>query len=378
MQTLSILQGGGFANDDIEQLNRSIFQLYTLRDLDTFGLDALSIVDRLVPGELPMFHINHGVTPKLDYDCLGGFRLTVEMERTMHQHFSSHPIVDNMPQTLTGTYKISDFVTQEELHQFEGLYQQFLRLYQLEDQMVLFLPDVNPDSWQKLSQLNTKLVGFTQNRTQRNFTERDRLILNLLRPHLAQSYTNVQQYYQLQQENQQLQQSLNHLGTIVLDSQQQIVSISPQAIVWLETYFAKSTYSHQQLPDRLQSWLRYQVDCLTHNSALMQVYLPLKIQCAARELTIRLMIEPHESQYLLLLTEQTLSSLNSLVSLGLSQRETEVLKLIIQGKDNKTIAAQLSVNISTIRKHLENIYTKFGVKSRTEAIAHTLKKLGFF
>jgi hypothetical protein len=58
MQTLS--------SEDIEQLNYSIFQLYTLRDLDTFGLDSLAIVDRLVPG-LPMFHLNHVVTPKLDY-----------------------------------------------------------------------------------------------------------------------------------------------------------------------------------------------------------------------------------------------------------------------------------------------------------------------
>jgi DNA-binding CsgD family transcriptional regulator len=368
MQTLSI--------EDIEQLNRSIFQLYTLRDLDTFGLDALSIVDRLVPGELPMFHINNGATPQLDYICLGGFRLTAELERTMHQHFGTHPIVENMPHTLTGAHKISDFVTQQQLHQFEGLYQQFLRVHEIEDQLIFFLPDANPDRWQKHSQLGTKLVGFTQNRTQCNFTERDRLLLNLLRPHLAQAYTNVQHYHQLQQENHQLQQSLNHLGTIVLDNQQQIISIAPQAIIWLETYFAKSTCSHQQLPDRLQSWLKYQIDCLTQNSDLPHVCLPLRIQRASRELTIRLTIEPERTQYLLLLAEQTLSSLNSLSLLGLSQRETEVLKLVVQGKDNKAIAAQLSVNISTIRKHLENIYTKFGVNSRTEAIAHALTKLG--
>jgi DNA-binding CsgD family transcriptional regulator len=370
MQTLSI--------EDIEQLNRSIFQLYTLRDLDTFGLDALAIVDRLVPGELPMFHINHGVTPKIDYVCLGGFRLTDAMEMTMDRYFGTHPIVANMPHTLTGAHKISDFVTQQQLHQFEGLYQQFLRVHEIEDQMVFFLPTANPDRWQQLSQLAPTLVGFTQNRTQRNFTERDRLMLDLLCPHLAQAYTNVQQYHQLQQDNRQLQQSLNHLGAIVLDSEMQIRSIAPQAIIWLEIYFAKSTCSHQQLPDRLQSWLRYQIDRLTKNSDLPHVCLPLRIQCAGRELTIGLTIEPQGTQYLLLLTEQTLSSLNSLALLGLSQRETEVLKLIIQGKDNKAIAVQLSVNISTIRKHLENIYTKFNVKSRTEAIAYALGKLGFF
>ena len=104
--------------------------------------------------------------------------------------------------------------------------------------------------------------------------------------------------------------------------------------------------------------------------------MPLRIQRAGRELTIRLTIEPQRTQYLLLLTEQTQSSLNSLALLGLTQRETEVLNLVIQGKDNKAIAEQLSVNISTIRKHLENIYTKFSIKSRTEAIAYALEKLG--
>ena len=173
MQTLSL--------EDIEQLNQSILQLYTLRNLDTFGLDSLSIVDRLVPGEIPMFHLNHGATSKLDYVCLEGFRLTAELERTMYQYFGTHPIVDNMPQTLTSAHKISDFITQQQLHQFEGLYQQFLRVHQIEDQMVLFLPDANPDTWQKLTHFDTKLVGFTQNRDGRTFTERDRLILNLLR-----------------------------------------------------------------------------------------------------------------------------------------------------------------------------------------------------
>jgi DNA-binding NarL/FixJ family response regulator len=50
----------------------------------------------------------------------------------------------------------------------------------------------------------------------------------------------------------------------------------------------------------------------------------------------------------------------------------------MQGKENKAIAAQLSGNVSTIRKHLENIYSKWGVKSRTEAVACALAKLGLF
>jgi hypothetical protein len=42
----------------------------------------------------------------------------------------------------------------------------------------------------------------------------------------------------------------------------------------------------------------------------------------------------------------------------------------------KAIATHLSINVSTVRKHLESIYCKFGVHSRTEAIAQALAKLG--
>jgi DNA-binding CsgD family transcriptional regulator len=88
------------------------------------------------------------------------------------------------------------------------------------------------------------------------------------------------------------------------------------------------------------------------------------------------LVEQIGVRYLLLLEEQTLSALNSLEILGLSQRETEVLALVMQGKENKTIAAQLSIHNGTVRKHLENIYRKLGVGSRTEAISQALAKLG--
>jgi LuxR family maltose regulon positive regulatory protein len=54
---------------------------------------------------------------------------------------------------------------------------------------------------------------------------------------------------------------------------------------------------------------------------------------------------------------------------SLSPRELEVLGLINQGKRNKEIAAQLAISLSTGKRHLQNIYQKLQVSSRTEAIA---------
>jgi LuxR family maltose regulon positive regulatory protein len=54
----------------------------------------------------------------------------------------------------------------------------------------------------------------------------------------------------------------------------------------------------------------------------------------------------------------------------LSERELEVLRLIGEGCSNQEIAERLVVTLHTVKKHSSNIYTKLGVSSRTQAIAH--------
>lgn len=76
------------------------------------------------------------------------------------------------------------------------------------------------------------------------------------------------------------------------------------------------------------------------------------------------------------LEEPTLPQFKSLQLLGLSPREAEILAWVMRGKDNKAIAAELGIHIGTVRKHLEHIYLKLGVQSRTEAIAKALEELG--
>jgi LuxR family transcriptional regulator, maltose regulon positive regulatory protein len=53
----------------------------------------------------------------------------------------------------------------------------------------------------------------------------------------------------------------------------------------------------------------------------------------------------------------------------LSDREREVLQLLADGKSNKEIALVLFLAVGTVKKHLNNIFGKLGVESRTQAIA---------
>jgi len=59
--------------------------------------------------------------------------------------------------------------------------------------------------------------------------------------------------------------------------------------------------------------------------------------------------------------------------LDLTEREREVLALMVEGLNNTQIAGRLSVSPSTIKSHVSNILSKLGVASRTEAVSLALR-----
>ena len=59
--------------------------------------------------------------------------------------------------------------------------------------------------------------------------------------------------------------------------------------------------------------------------------------------------------------------------LDLTEREREVLILMVEGLNNTQIAGRLTVSPSTIKSHVSNILTKLGVASRTEAVTLALR-----
>ena len=61
--------------------------------------------------------------------------------------------------------------------------------------------------------------------------------------------------------------------------------------------------------------------------------------------------------------------LNSSIETDLSTRELEVLLNVANGLSNKELAEKLFVSLNTIKTHTANIYSKLGVKSRTQAIS---------
>ncbi len=58
---------------------------------------------------------------------------------------------------------------------------------------------------------------------------------------------------------------------------------------------------------------------------------------------------------------------------ALTERETDVLRLLARGQANKEIARDLAIGEKTVKTHVSSILAKLGVQSRTQAVLHAMK-----
>jgi DNA-binding CsgD family transcriptional regulator len=173
-----------------------------------------------------------------------------------------------------------------------------------------------------------------------------------------------------------VKQILDLVGAIVVEITGEVQFITQRAEELLSQYFLpRIPYS---LPESLQHWLKDHIARLTFNGDVPSGCLPLHIQQAGRQLIVRLIPDPINQQYLLLLEEKELQafSISALESLGLTKREAEVLFWIAKDKSNAGIAKVLGCSEGTVRKHLEHLYGKLNVQTRTAAVMVALEKLG--
>ena len=73
------------------------------------------------------------------------------------------------------------------------------------------------------------------------------------------------------------------------------------------------------------------------------------------------------------IVDQLLTSPQPTVDFNLTDRELEVLVLLAEGLTNQQSAQKLSISVSTLKFHMNNIYEKLGVQTRSEALVLATK-----
>lgn len=310
-------------------------------------------------------------------------------------YFQENPLIGRYFQTHDySAYKISDFLTEQEVYRRESLYNAFLHVCGAADQLAMVipkqpdlgsthLPNILPRQYfaphdvQNTgveTTLGNLALGF--HRSERSFSDRERGILNLIHPHIVNAYRNALVYTKLQQQLTQFSQAMNELGSVILSLQGRIQFISPRALQLLSQYFPGSSSFGDQLPETLQRWVRAQIR-QRHQNPLGQHSQPLQIKESGNCLKIRLLGSESTGQFILALEEKSHQtfSVELLRLIGLTQRESEVLFCVAQSKTNIQIATMLNISPKTVKKHLDNIFEKLNVQTRTAAVTTALSLL---
>jgi hypothetical protein len=241
-------------------------ELYTLCSLEDFSGHVVSLLPNVIPSEFTGFGEINFQKYKISVNSLSRSIDYSDAERTIQTYFLEHPIMARYVQTGDSkTYKLSDFLSENQLHRSEGLYHRFLQPLGLEDQMGFILPTQVAGSKDGLSRVQAGDITLSLHRAERSFSERDRVVLNLLRPHLLQAYQNAQALTQMQQELAQRNRTVEQLGTITLTRDGKVQLITQKAWTLLKQYFHTQSYPSNSLPENLQRWVNHQIALQTQD-----------------------------------------------------------------------------------------------------------------
>jgi DNA-binding response OmpR family regulator/DNA-binding CsgD family transcriptional regulator len=129
-------------------------------------------------------------------------------------------------------------------------------------------------------------------------------------------------------------------------------------------------------PGNVMAWLRTQIE---HSAAVQppREAAPLVIEHGALRLTFALHAPIGDDEWLVVLRETSDAAVIEAILLAfkLTAREAEVLYWVAKGKTNRDIGDILGAREATVKKHLERVYVKLGVETRTAAAGLAMSRV---
>ena len=213
------------------------------------------------------------------------------------------------------------------------------------------------------------LGGVIVNRTRRTFTQRDRLVLDILRFHISEACRAAKMYAST--PSHQVMGALESLvgGSIVALNANGIVQyFSELAQKYFDSFFPQEKPFRDGLPLTVARWVRRETGAFGTNEVAIRPPQPLIIRRGDRTLHMRLASTSDRTVHVLLLrAEDSALELEKLSFLALGARATEVLYWLAKGKTNEEIGIILGMATGTVKVHLKNIFSHLQVENRATA-----------
>ncbi|MDX6649198.1 MAG: hypothetical protein QOJ97_1149 [Solirubrobacteraceae bacterium] len=265
------------------------------------------------------------------------------------RYAGDNPLVQHFARTRDGrAYRFSDVVVPGRFRR-TAIFQELYRPLGIDHQLAFALPSAPGLT-----------IGIALSRGGRNFSERDRQVLNLTRPHLIQAYRNSELRERLGGIVEGMRTGLDAEGTalIVLDGEGAVTFASTRARALVDDFAERPLQDGLPPPPPLDAW--------TGGSAAT-ASLPLPGRDDA--LLVRRLRAGRSARAIVLDRAARALSQEGLRGLGLTPREAAVLHGLARGIAPVALAAELGITPRTVAKHVQRVHAKLGVHTRAQAVA---------
>jgi DNA-binding CsgD family transcriptional regulator len=364
---------------DLQNLSVLLPQLYIAKSMRDFPAHALSTLAQIMDLE----GASDGWVDweeEIQTDPVGSSPVELtDLDRVFGEAIREYPILESYFHSYQGGgQKIAQLIDESDRYRLEQVYWRLMPSITLNRPMSLVFSDSDRlGTTHAIYLLDGDMIALTISHSELALSERDRYLLEFIYPHIWQAYQNAVTFTTRERKLAQRDRALDLASIILLSEQGEVEAMGERACQILRKYFLTSTMD--VIPEILADWL--QGGGLSHRgtAAFTPPDEPLEMEIKGRRLQVTAIPNPAGSGYILsLLEEHTRSfSIDQIQHiLGLSKREAEVLFWIAQDRDNQEISELIDCSLSTVKKHIEKIYQKLGVKSRTAAAIHAFKQVG--
>lgn len=164
--------------------------------------------------------------------------------------------------------------------------------------------------------------------------------------------------------------AFGHAAVTVRANDGRLVWQTPLARSLLTSYFSSA---EPQLPEAAAEWVQTQAQAQLAGLATST----FTVAQGAKRLVLALHEQTGEGEWLVVMREASDAAVVEAMThtFKLTLREAEVLYWVVKGKTNRDIADILGMSAATVKKHLEHVFEKLGVETRTAAAGLAISKV---